>query len=251
MNAQTRRTAVITGGAGGLGTAMAWRLGKKHRLVLVDQAPALDERVSELTSKGIEAEGFRIDLSDSAAVIAGAARIIDKFPTIDILVNNAGKGAHIESGRPTVQTLSLEQWDDVLAVNLTAPFLFSQAFAPIMQRNGWGRIINISSRAGRTSMEHSDPAYAATKAGINGLMRQLAMELAASGVTVNSIAPGRFDTKGAEIASDALQVAVAGVPVGRTGNPDEVAALVEFLVSPEAGYITGAVVDINGGAFMG
>jgi len=246
------RTALITGAAGGLGSAIARRLGQNHRLVLTGRAAALDDLVAELRAGGVQADGFRLDLADVETTAAAAAQITKQFGRVDVLINNAGGGAVISNGAPSLNSVTLAEWQRVFAVNLTAPFLLAQAFAPGMQQNGWGRIVNIGSRAGRMAIKDSEPSYAASKAGLIGLTRQLAMELSPSGITVNAVAPGKFETTTAVGAwGNELGRSLAEIPAGRLGQPEEVAELVAYLVSTKAGFVTGATVDINGGAFMG
>jgi 3-oxoacyl-[acyl-carrier protein] reductase len=147
--------------------------------------------------------------------------------------------------------MSEEEWRKVLDINLTGAFLCSKACLPIMREKGWGRIINIASQAGRTRSDIAGAHYAASKAGMMGLARALAGELGMAGITVNSIAPGRIMTPMAQEAGEAANTAyLARIPVGRLGTPDDVAAAVAFLVSDEAGFISGITLDVNGGAFM-
>ncbi|MGE0827779.1 MAG: SDR family NAD(P)-dependent oxidoreductase [Hyphomonadaceae bacterium] len=253
-DATKRRTALITGAANGFGWATAQRLAKAgHDVILLDKAAEVQGRAETLKTQGAAAEAITLDLADREAISRMTDTVLKQRGRIDILVNNAGMGLAGPTGAPLpLEEVTLPKWDLVVAVNLTAPFLLSQAFSPGMKANKWGRIVNISSRAGRTAVAASDPSYAATKAGIIGLTRLLALKLGPDGVTVNAIAPGRFDTALANVSSpEVMAHAMANIPVGRIGAPDEIAAAIAFLASEEAGYMTGAVLDINGGAFIG
>jgi 3-oxoacyl-[acyl-carrier protein] reductase len=251
---QSGRTALITGAANGFGWATAQRLAAAgHRVILLDRSEDVSARAEALGRSGGAAQAIVLDLADSEGILATAQEVLAAHGRVDILVNNAGVGLALPGGGvPMIGDVALADWNKVLAVNLTATFLLSQAFVPGMVESGWGRIINISSRAGRTAVAASEVSYAASKAGIIGLTRRLALQVAANGVTVNAIAPGRFDTALAN-AGDSATIAqsMAAIPVGRAGHPDELAALISFLVSDEAGYLTGAVLDVNGGSFIG
>ncbi|MEO8751826.1 MAG: SDR family oxidoreductase, partial [Casimicrobiaceae bacterium] len=145
----------------------------------------------------------------------------------------------------------LDEWTSLFELNVTAAMRLAQQFVPAMARDGWGRVINVSSRAGRGAGPNSSPAYMASKAALLGLTRSIASEFAPHGVTANSVAPGMVETDMAAAVDPLIkQRMMAGIPVGRTGNPAEIGALIAFLVSEEAGYITGACIDANGGAFM-
>jgi len=148
--------------------------------------------------------------------------------------------------------IALGDWDQVLRVNLTAPFLLCQALLPDMCRRGWGRVVNIASRTGRTFTGTAGLHYTASKAALVGMTRQLAGESAAAGVTVNCVAPGRIDTPLLrQVAPERVAASMRSIPAQRLGTPAEVAAAVGFLVSPGAAFITGACLDVNGGDFMG
>lgn len=245
----TRRI-LLTGAAGGLGLSMAAVLAEAgYSLVLLDRAPGVADQAAELRGQGFDASHVLFDLADMDRLPAMTASLAERQGTIDILINNAGIGLPGAHGRPPViADVSGGDWARVLAVNLTAPMLLCQALLPAMADRGWGRIVNISSRAGRTSVPASDVAYAATKAGIIGLTRRLALEVAAQGITVNAIAPGHIDTA---LARQSSAPGRSTIPVGRVGLPAEVAAAVRYLIGEDAGYTTGAVLDVNGGAFIG
>jgi 3-oxoacyl-[acyl-carrier protein] reductase len=248
------RVALVTGAANGFGWATTQRLAAVgHSVILVDRSPEVVGRAEDLMSRGHTAQAEVLDVSASDGIVQSMRRLLNEHERIDILVNNAGMGLRLDDGGvPEIEDIELADWNRVVAVNLTATFLFSQAVVPAMRSAGWGRIVNISSRAGRTAVPASEVAYSATKAGIIGLTRRLGEQLAAHGVTVNAIAPGRFDTALANASSpEVIAQSVAGIPAGRVGDPAEIAAAIAFLVSPEAGYITGAVLDINGGSFIG
>lgn len=254
MATNGRRTAVITGASGGFGRAIARRLAAEgHALILLGQRDELDDFAAELQHGGTCVTVERPDLADPQALLAACDRLTaGSHGAIDILVNNAGLSVRKPHGPARIADVDLADWNHVVAVNLTAAFLLTRALAPAMRRGGWGRIVNISSRAGRTGMEAGDVAYAATKAGLIGLTRKSAFELAPDGITVNAIAAGRFDTGMAQGTDPAVAArTLAAIPVGRAGTAEELAETVAFLVSERAGYITGAVLDLNGGTFMG
>jgi 3-oxoacyl-[acyl-carrier protein] reductase len=247
------RVALVTGAASGLGLAIATRLAEDGFLAIcVDKSENVSKRAAEICSRGLKAEIEVLDLVDTDAIVAMIRKIGDRYQRIDVLVNCAGIGISSNGVAATVEQTRLDHWNRALSVNLTATFLLSREVLPYMTRAGWGRIINISSRAGRTFVPGSGAAYSASKAGLIGLTRVLAVEGAACGITANVIAPGRFDTPMANRAPpEAIERATALIPVGRIGRPNEVAATAAFLVTDDAGYITGASIDINGGAFMG
>jgi 3-oxoacyl-[acyl-carrier protein] reductase len=253
MAATEQRVALVTGAGKGLGWATAQRLADDGmRVICLGRGENVIARAAELTSRGKDADSELVDVADVAAVKASVKRILERHGRVDVLVNNAGSGL-LRNGRPPeLDETTEEDWDSIIAVNLTAPFVFSQALLPQMCSNGWGRIINISSRAGRTGVPASDGPYSAAKAGLLGLTRFLAMKAGADGVTVNAIAAGRFGTDHAnEVTSAIMAQSLAAIPLRRTGRPDELAATVSFLASDGGGYLTGATLDVNGGAFIG
>ena len=242
------RIALITGGAQGIGRAIADELAEAGATILladVNEAK-LAETVAEMESRGTVAAGFALNVANQESIKAGAKAIQEKFGKVEILVNNAGI---------TRDNLALrmkpEDWDLVLNINLTGAFLLTQALLPKMLRNGWGRIVNIASVVGRTG-QAGQVNYAASKAGLIGFTRSLAREVASRGITVNAVAPGYIETPMTAVLSEEVTKAMmATIPLGRGGTPKDVAQAVKFLASDAASYITGHVLDVNGGMFMG
>jgi len=202
---------------------------------------ALEALAREISGKGREVLWVPADVRSAAAVEEVARRCLDKFGAVDILVNNAGV---VRNG--LLLRLSEEDWDEVLAVNLKAAFLFMRALAAEMIRRHWGRIINISSLAGLIGSP-GQANYSASKAGLIGLTLAAAREMSSRGVTVNAVAPGFIETALVAPFREKIEPMVQRIPVGRLGRPEEVAQLVVYLASPMADYITGQVITIDGG----
>lgn len=247
--AATERVAVVTGAASGMGQAIAGRLATQgHRVALLDLAGEAAVGAAEaLCEKGAQAIGLETDVTDRGAVDAALDKARAELGPIAIMVTAAGLDAF-----ERFADVSLETWERVLAVNLTGTFHCLQASLPDMLEAGWGRMVTISSssaQSGAPRMAH----YVASKAGVVGLTRALALELARKGITVNVITPGMIDTPMLRRASaggdiGALEkTAAQAVPVGRAGKPEEIAATCAFLCSEDAAFITGQVVGVNGG----
>jgi NAD(P)-dependent dehydrogenase (short-subunit alcohol dehydrogenase family) len=241
------RVAVITGSGRGIGKAIARELAQLGaRVVVAELADYGEQAVQELRAQGAEATYAKVDVADSQSVAAMVTRARDKYGRIDVLVNNAGI-------RPTCPVLEMSRsdWERVLAVNLTGTFNCCTAVAPFMAAQRWGRIVNISSLAAQRGSTGGHSHYAAAKAGIVGFSKSLARELAPVTVTVNVVAPGWIDTEGWEGQLDGQREAYAGrVPLGRLGQPEDVAYAVAFLVSERASYLTGITLPVNGGLFI-
>lgn len=247
------RVAVVTGAASGIGWAISERLAREgFALALVDRSDAVQARKEELVAQGHSCCAFIADLSDAEAVSAVASGILEQAGRCDVLVNNAGTHFKTPAGqRFRFDEMTLREWNLSIALHMTAPMLLSQAFLPGMKERRWGRIVNVASRAGRTYVVQASAFYSASKSGTIGLTRAIAGEYAAYGITCNSIAPGRIRTPLTDISADDVKAfSLRELPVGRLGEPEEIAATVSFLVSEDAGFITGAVVDVNGGGFM-
>jgi len=244
------RTALVTGASRGMGLAIARALRTQGATVVVNDLEAgLDDAVEQLRQQPGEGDVHAViaDVVDSGQVRQMVDQIASLAGTVDILVNNAGVL------RPTrVVDIPEDEWDFVVGVNLKGTFLCSQAVVPLMQTNGWGRIVNLSSTAGKNISTVGGAHYTAAKAGVLGFTRHLAKEVAADGITVNAVCPGLIDTDMVRSTIDqSKQDAYArSFPISRLGRPEEVADLVAFLASDRAAYITGASVDINGGDLM-
>lgn len=206
----------------------------------------LAEVAAEIEAAGGKAAAFALDVASEESIKAGAKAILERFGKVEILVNNAGI-----TRDDLVLRMKRSDWDEVLSTNLTGTFLLTQAVLRAMLKNRWGRIINISSVVGRTG-QAGQVNYAATKAGLIGMTRSLAREVAARGITVNAIAPGYIETPMTAVLTEEQTAAMmAAIPLGRAGTDADIASAVLYLASEGAGYVTGAVLDVNGGMFMG
>jgi NAD(P)-dependent dehydrogenase (short-subunit alcohol dehydrogenase family) len=240
------RVAVVTGGSSGIGQAMAGALaGAGARVVVIARGRvALEETVASLEAEGAAAAWVRADLADRAAVAAGADAAAAVFGEPDILVNCAGINL-----RPPLPDLSVEQWDQTMAVNLTAPFLLGQRFGPGMAARGWGRIINVTSQQHHRAFGHSG-GYGASKGGLAALTRSQSEAWSRSGVTVNSLCPGFVPTPlNAAVARDPERSAamVARTMAGRNGMPGDFAGAAVFLAGDAAAFVTAQTLYVDGG----
>ncbi len=243
-----RRTALVTGGARGIGRAIAFELAQQGVATVIAD---IDLSAAEATAAEIGAiqpsSAHLIDLSSPESIAAAFAYFDETVGAIDILVNNAG----IISNAPYSE-VTPQEWDKVMAINLTGPMFASQEALRRMRPRGYGRVVNISSLAGRSGGVSVGAAYAASKSALIGLTRHLARQVARDGITVNVVAPGTTATDIIKAFTPADMAAInASIPVGRLGRPEEIAAAVAFLASEAAGFITGAVLDVNGGMYMG
>lgn len=243
-----RKVAVVTGGSRGLGRAIAIRLAKDEADVAILYAgneAAAKETVEAVKALGREARAYRCDVSDSAQVKEATDGILEAFGQVDILVNNAGI-----TRDGLLLRMSEENFDAVLDTNLKGAFLMTKAFYGHMMRRRTGRIINISSVAGLTG-NPGQANYSSAKAGLIGLTKTTAKELAARGVTCNAIAPGFIETDmTASLGGAVVEAAMASIPMKHMGSPEDVAAAAAFLASDAAGYITGEVIRVDGGLSM-
>jgi NAD(P)-dependent dehydrogenase (short-subunit alcohol dehydrogenase family) len=243
------KVAIVTGAGQGMGRALAQRLAAGGaRLIVNDLDPHSAERTAaELTSSGADVLAAPGDVSSGHDVSALVESAVGRYGTVHILVNNAG------TLLPTpVIDIDEEEWDHVIDVNLKGTYLCSRAVLPSMRREGWGRIVNFSSTAGKNVSTVGGAHYTAAKAGVLGFTRHLAKEEARHGITVNAVCPGLIDTEmvRSTISDQRVREYAKGFPIARLGEPWEVAELVAFLASDRAAYITGASLDINGGDLM-
>lgn len=243
------RVALVTGAGSltGIGFATARILGREGAAVAVaSTTDRIHERAAELRSAGIEAAGFVADLTDRPQAGRMAEAVLARFERVDILVNNAGMITVDQAGWENRRFLDLddEGWDRDLAMNLGTAYNVTRAILPQMVPHGWGRVVMVSSVTGPLVTTTGSTGYAAAKAGMDGLMRGLAIEVAAHGITVNSVRPGWIAT-GSQTEDE--REAGLHTPVGRSGTPEEVGETIAFLASDRAGYITGQTVVVDGG----
>jgi len=243
------KIAVVTGGAQGLGKAIALGLadnGAVPVIVDINGEKAAGVR-AEINRNGGDALDIAADVSDTGDLRTTVDKVLAKYGRVDVLVNNAGI-VHTT----VIEDITEEEWDRMMAVNLKSVFFASQMVLPAMKSRKWGRIINMSSSAGRMGGYANGVGYAASKAGIIGLTMSFARKVAEQGVTVNAVAPGTTETeiiKG--FPEETKQKLKETIPMKRLGKPKNIADVVVFLASDESEFITGAVIDVNGGLFMG
>lgn len=242
------RVALVTGASQGIGRACALELAAAGAGIAAAarNQEKLAQLVSEITGNGGQAAAFKMDVASEGEVKAAVKAAIDRFGKIDILVNNAGV-----TRDQLVMRMKRADWDAVLNTNLTGAYLCIQQVIGSMLKQRWGRIINIASIFGQIG-QAGQANYSASKAGLIGLTKAVAREVASRNITVNAVAPGYIETAMTAVLTDDLKKKVLDmVPLGRAGSDQDVAHAVRFLASDEAAYITGEVLNVNGGMFMG
>jgi NAD(P)-dependent dehydrogenase (short-subunit alcohol dehydrogenase family) len=250
-----KRTALITGAAQGLGRTIAQRLAADGVQIVIGDidAEGAERAAHAMAQTGAVAVALALDVADEASVAKAYAEIEARLGRLDILVNNAGVPGLEQGRRVPIETTSLATWERTLRVNLTGTLLMCRGAVPIMKRGGFGRIVNISSRAARVRGRHCG-AYAASKAAMIGLSQVLAGEVGPAGITVNCVAPSTVLTAMTQATSggqdDYFDRAAEITAVGRLGETADVAEAVAYFCSPEAAFVTGTVLDVNGGSYM-
>jgi 3-oxoacyl-[acyl-carrier protein] reductase len=242
------RVVIVTGGARGIGRAIALsfvREGAKVALIDVNKEK-LEVLKNEIGKEKGKVIAIPCDITKSSDVKEMVDQVRKGFSRIDILVNNAGI-----IRRGTIETVTEEDWDRVIEVNLKGTFNCCKAVAGIMKQQGYGKIINVSSIAGKMGDITSAPGYGPSKAGVDALTKTLARQLAPHGINVNGVAPHAIETEmSAQWSEERRKEIIASIPLGRLGKPEDVANAVLFLASDEASFITGEILDVNGGALM-
>jgi NAD(P)-dependent dehydrogenase (short-subunit alcohol dehydrogenase family) len=248
------RVALITGGAGAIGSCVATSLARIGVRVI---AADLDEAVADVpVGPGADAQPIAVmavDVTDEISVDRLFGRIDREYARLDMLVNCAGISPRVKGRSPAVEETSLELWQQALAVNLTGTFLTCRAAVSRMRIRRWGRIVNLASMAGRTVGRATSCYYAASKSGILGFSRVLASEVGRHGITVNCVAPSRIKspmTRTLEDSSEIDRQYIERTPLGRIGEPQDVAGAVCYLLSDEASFVTGTILDVAGGFYM-
>jgi NAD(P)-dependent dehydrogenase (short-subunit alcohol dehydrogenase family) len=244
------RVVVVTGAAKGIGAVTAEAFGREGaRVAVLDiDGAGVDRVVASLAARKVEALGRKTDATASAEVRAAVEVVLARWGRVDVLVNNAGGFAAMRALEDTDEA----EWDAILRSNLTSAFLVCKAVLPVMKRQRAGRIVNLASVVARGGAVRVPAHYAAAKAGVVALTRMLALEVAELGITVNAVAPGTTATDrvlAARTPEETARVAAA-IPLGRLGHPAEIAEAILFLASDAASFVTGAVLDVNGGQEM-
>jgi len=248
MSILAGRIALVTGASQGIGRACALELARQGASVALAarNQEKLAEVAAEIAAAGGSAHTFALDVASEDSIKGCAKAVIAHFGGVNILVNNAGITRDILALR-----MKRKDWDDVLTTNLTGAFLMTQAIMSQMVKSRWGRIINITSVVGEAG-QAGQANYAASKAGLIGLTKSLARELASRTITVNAVAPGFIETAMTAVLTEDQKIAMNhSIPLGRVGTDVEIAHAVAFLASEEASYITGHTLDVNGGMYMG
>ena len=248
------KVALVTGSSSGIGQAIALGLAAEGAAVVVNgrDETRIEGVVARIRAAGGRAIGVKADVANKAEVRSLVDGALGAFGRLDILVNNAGGDA----GSNKVEELTEEDWDRVIDANLKSVFLVTQAALPILKRQGGGKIVNISSQAGRAMTILGSAHYAAAKAGVQAFSRHVAREAAAFGINVNVVAPGiirsspRLDAVWANLPAERQTRYLEDIPAGRLGENAEIVAAVLFLASPGASYLVGATLDVNGGRWM-
>jgi 3-oxoacyl-[acyl-carrier protein] reductase len=241
------KVAVVTGASQGIGrdTAVALAQAGAKVVVAARNEEKLAALVNEIAAAGGEAFAVKMDVADAEQVKTGFKQVVEKFGRLDILVNNA---AVTRDG--LAMRMKKDDWEAVLQTNLTGAHLCTQQVLPVMMKARAGRIINISSVVAQSG-NAGQANYVAAKAGLIGLTKAIAIEIASRGITVNAVAPGFIETPMTDVLSDEVKTALkTRIPLGRMGSPRDVAAAIVFLASDEAGYITGHVLNVNGGMHL-
>ncbi len=243
------RVAIVTGAGRGIGKAIAKSLaGAGARVVVADiDAVSAQQTSNEINDRQGISMAIKADVAETDSVSSLLEKTLEAYQQVDILVNNAGI-----MYRTRILDLDVEEWEQTIRVNLTGPFLCLKAVLPLMKERGFGRIVNMSSSAGRSVSTLGGAHYTASKAGLLGLTRAVAKEMAPFGITVNAICPGLIDTEMVRKTTtpQELRAFLDSFPARRIGTTDEIGDLVVFLCSEKASYITGASLDINGGDLM-
>jgi 3-oxoacyl-[acyl-carrier protein] reductase len=241
------RVALVTGASRGIGEAIARRLAAEgaHVVAAARGAEALERVVGAIAASGGKASALTMDLADAASIEAGAKQALAAHGAVDVLVNNAGV-----TEDNLILRMSRESWDRVLATNLTGAFLLTQALVRAMVKKRYGRVVNVTSVVGLMG-NPGQANYAASKAGLVGLTKSVARELASRNITCNAVAPGFIETDMTEKMTPSAREALSGqIPAGRLGTAADVAEAVAYLASEEASYVTGHVLNVSGGLLM-
>jgi 3-oxoacyl-[acyl-carrier protein] reductase len=244
------RVVVVTGAAKGIGAVTAEAFGRERaRVAALDiDGAGVDSLAAALSARGVDAIGVKADVTSSTAVRAAVDTVLSRWGRVDVLVNNAGGFAVMR----TFEDIEESEWEAIVRSNLTSVFLVCQAVLPVMKRQKAGRIVNLASVVARGGAVRVPAHYAAAKSGVIALTRMLALEVADLGITVNAVAPGTTATDRVIAARtpEATARVAAAIPLGRLGRPAEIAEAILFLASDAASFVTGAVLDVNGGQEM-